>query len=447
MVKHTSSRSRAALRGAAVAVTVAGATAVPVTVGGAPAYAGSGKASYDCAIFSTHFDYEPTVTVTAPADAAVGDQVTFEAEFGPMPNKAPLPVDKWTTTGKMILSGAWTGEADMTAPEKTGPVSPGTPITIGKLTGRFSADKAGDVSLAPGKLVVSAVASGANAAITCTLKTPAPTLAAVKVGGQSGPAVTVTPGSVQQGGSVQVSGSGWQSGAAELALCDANGAACQADDLTGVTASADASGKLTGSAKIADGAAAGARTLKVTQGMVSKSVPLTVTEKSTPPTGGCAGKPAERCGEQKVSVTVNAGALTMSRQPGEVTLTPVTLDGTEKTATGDLRQVQVVDARGGTAGWSLTGTVTDFTSSGGPRFPAGNLSWTPRCTAGAGASPVVNGTAGALDGTTAAALCSAADGTGTVVGGSFTADAGLNLKVPPVTGAGQYSAVLTLTLS
>ncbi|MBO2447858.1 hypothetical protein J4573_12210 [Actinomadura barringtoniae] len=456
MARHQTDRPHAAVRGPApviVAVAaIAGTATIPFTTATAAqaaqaARAGTGTATYDCAIFSTHFDYEPTITVTAPADAAVGDQVPFEAEFTPMPNKAPLPVDKWTTTGQISLSGAATGEAGMSAPEKTGPVAPGTPITIGKLTGRFTAGNAGDVRLAPGKLVVSAVASGATAAITCALKGSAPTLATVKVAGATGPAATVTPSSIQQGAAITIGGTGWQSGNVSLSLCDANGAACKDGDLTDAAASADATGMLTGHATIADQAGIGARTLKVTQGAVSKDVALTVTEKSTPPTGGCAGKPADRCGEQKVSVTVNAGALTMSRQPGEVTLTPVTLDGTARTATGDLKQVQVVDARGGTSGWSLTGTITDFASSSGLKIPAGNLSWTPKCAAAAGSSVVTTGSAGPLDTTTASALCGAADGTGAVVGGSFTADAGLNLKVPPVTGAGQYAAVLTLTLS
>ncbi|MEU5882473.1 hypothetical protein [Spirillospora sp. NPDC047279] len=444
MARYPTAR-RAALRGAAAAVTVAGVTAAPMAAGTA-AHAGTGQAAYDCAIFSTHFDYTPTITVTAPAGAAVGGQVAFEAEFTPMPNKAPLPVDRWTTNGMMTLSGAQTGDAAMSAPEKTGPVAPGTPITVGTLRGTFTAGAAGDVALAPGRIVVNAVASGANAAITCTLKSPAPTLATVRVG-TSGPAVTVTPGTVQQGGTIAVSGTGWGSGAVSLALCDANGAACDADDLTDATAAVDGTGRLTGSAKVAAGAAAGARTLKVTQGDVGEVVALTVTEKTTPPTGTCGDEPAGRCGEQKVTLSVGSGPLTMAQQPGEVALTPITLDGTEKSATGDLRQVKVVDARGGTTGWTLTGTLTDFASSGGPKIPAGNLTWTPKCTAGAGASPVTTGSAGPLSTTTAATLCGSADGTGTVVGGTFTADAGLDLKVPPVTGAGDYTAVLTLTLS
>jgi hypothetical protein len=137
----------------------------------------------------------------------------------------------------------------------------------------------------------------------------------------------------------------------------------------------------------------------------------------------------------------------MSREPGEVDLSPVTLDGTEQAATGALRKVEVIDARGGTTGWSLTGTLTDFTAPAGTKIPAGKLTWTPNCAAGPGASAVTQGSAGPLDTTTAATLCSAPGGSGQIVGGTFTAGAGLRLTVPPATGAGRYTAVLTLTLS
>ncbi len=101
----------------------------------------------------------------------------------------------------------------------------------------------------------------------------------------------------------------------------------------------------------------------LTQGKVTMSATLTVTEKTPPPTGQCGCEDADRCGEQKINITVNGGPLTMSREAGEVDLTPVTLNGTEQTATGSLKRVEVIDARGGSTGWSLTGTLTDFGSA------------------------------------------------------------------------------------
>ncbi|TDC77806.1 hypothetical protein [Actinomadura sp. 7K507] len=435
---------RTALRGAAVVVTAAaGAVAVPAA---AAAYAATGQVPYSCTIFGTTFDYNATVTLTAPATAGVGDEVTVEADFSNLPGVAPVPVNKWTTSGSLTLSGAQTGSVDITVPEKAGPIPPYGEVPIGTATGTFTIGAAGDVKIAPGDLSILADA-GAQATIACAPKGTPEALATISVGATGGPSVSVNPPSVAQGGGITLSGAGWQPGAVDVALCDANGAQCAAGDLTGVSASVDAGGELTGSATVAGSAATGSRTVVITQGAVSKSVALRVTGDAPPPTGECEGQDAEQCDEQKINLIVNGGPLTMAREAGEVDLTPVTLNGTEQTATGDLREVTVVDARGGTAGWSLTGVLSDFSAVAGTKIPAGNMSWTPSCTPGAGSSTAVPGSAGALDPATAATLCSAPDGAGQIVGGTFTAGAGLNLKVPPVTGAGQYTAVLTLTLS
>ncbi|TDC70243.1 hypothetical protein E1200_05970 [Actinomadura sp. GC306] len=437
-------RTRTALRGAAAVITAAGAVAAPAMQAGT-AYAATGQVPYQCQIFGSVFDYDATVTITAPASAGAGDTVTVEADFSDMPGVAPLPVNSWVTSGTLAVSGAQSGSVPISAPKRTGPIPAYGELPIGKVSGELTLTGSGQVRIAPAGLTVVAEA-GAQATIACTPKSTPGHLATIDVTA-GGPGASVSPPNVVQGGTVTLTGSGWQPGAVEVALCDAAGAACMPDDLTAVTASADAAGKLTGSVTIAEAAAPGPRTIVVAQGEASTRVPLTVTEKTPPPTGACADEDPDRCGEQQINLTVNGGPLTMSREAGEVELTPVTLNGTEQSATGSLKRVEVIDARGGTAGWSLTGTLTDFTSSAGTKIPAGNLSWTPACTAAPGASAVTPGSAGPLDTTTAATLCTAPGGTGQVVGGTFSAGAGLNLTVPPLTGAGRYTAVLTLTLS
>ncbi|MEU8803824.1 WxL domain-containing protein [Spirillospora sp. NPDC048819] len=434
------------LRALAVAVAVAGASLVPAMAGQA-AFAGTAQVGYDCTVLGNAFSYPATVTVTAPATATTGDDVTVEVDLSDMPSKSPLPVLSWTTSGTMALSGAVTGEFAFSTPTQTGNVPANVPIPINKLTGKFNASAAGDIAIVPKTVTMDIDASGVAATIACQVSAGAPALATVKVG-NAGPSLTIEPATVHQGGSITVGGARWESGPVELALCDENGAACAAGGLTGVSASADASGKLTGTAKVAEDAAPGTRTIVARQGSVEKSVGLTVTEKVPPPTGACADKPVGQCGEQRLNLSVAAGKLTMSQQPGEVDLGAVTLDGTAKTATGDIKRVEVIDARGGATGWSLTATMTDFASAGGPKIPAGNLSWTPGCTSGPGATPVTAGSPGPLSSTTAATLCSGPNGEGgAVVGGTYTADAGLELDVPAVTGAGQYQAVLTIVLS
>lgn len=80
-------------------------------------------------------------------------------------------------------------------------------------------------------------------------------------------------------------------------------------------------------------------------------------------------------GSQKLTTTVKAGTLSMSQAGDAVQLSAVDF-GKGGASTGALRTVTVKDFRGGPAGWSLTGKVTDFTGPGA-KIDAGKLSWTP----------------------------------------------------------------------
>ncbi|MFJ4617105.1 hypothetical protein [Streptomyces sp. NPDC088812] len=216
----------------------------------------------------------------------------------------------------------------------------------------------------------------------------------------------------------------------------------------------DADGEATGAALVAPVDARGAFTATLTP--AAGTVKVVATEAD-----GGAGDFAEAAwsatadggsAEQTLKVVVSGGALTMAQAAGEVTLSPVTVDGTEHSATGSLNAVEVKDFRGSTRGWSLVGTVTDFTNSAGAAVPAGNLSWTPTCAVHAGAaaaSTVTPGSPGPLSATTAAPLCTqaASDDPTSVTGGDFDAGASLDLRVPAITQAGEYAAVLRLTLS
>ncbi|GGR30840.1 hypothetical protein GCM10010282_24040 [Streptomyces roseolus] len=107
-------------------------------------------------------------------------------------------------------------------------------------------------------------------------------------------------------------------------------------------------------------------------------------------------------------------------------------------ATGALRTVTVKDFRGGPAGWSVTGEVTDLTGPGGA-IGADRLSWTPVCVAEEGSPSACTAVA--------AGATLAFTANGTVTGGEFTVDAGLSLDVPAFTAPGGYAGVLTPTLS
>ncbi|HYH72840.1 MAG TPA: hypothetical protein VD764_06450 [Nocardioides sp.] len=155
---------------------------------------------------------------------------------------------------------------------------------------------------------------------------------------------------------------------------------------------------------------------------------------------------------ETVTLAVTAGNLTMSKDPGSVTLSGVTLGGAAQTSTGSLRDVTVKDYRGGTLGWDLVGTFSGLTA-GSASIPTTALNWTPSCLAAGNSDDTVTaGAPGAFaNSTTSLPLCKvtgpAGLGADGISGGDATADAGLSLTVPAVQAAGNYTGTITLTLS
>ncbi|MFI1384985.1 hypothetical protein [Embleya sp. NPDC020886] len=141
------------------------------------------------------------------------------------------------------------------------------------------------------------------------------------------------------------------------------------------------------------------------------------------------------------------GTLSMAQAGTGVVLADVPFASSDQSMTGTLDAVTVTDARKGTLGWQLTGSVSDFKAEGGNSLPSSALSWTPRCVAEPNsASQVVTGSAGTVNG---GLLCSSAASTDPAhkTGGVFTANAGLSLAIPAYQAAGTYTGTLTLTVS
>lgn len=152
----------------------------------------------------------------------------------------------------------------------------------------------------------------------------------------------------------------------------------------------------------------------------------------------------------KVSVVVNAGSLTADHLGGQ-SFNGVTLDGTNKTTTGTVGTIQVVDARGSGAGWSLNIKATDFVETSDP---SRIIDITPGAGTGFSvpAAPTVNIIAGNtapssfsgdLDGA-GFDLLSAAANTGM---GTYQTSPDLELKVPAETYSGTYESTVTLTVN
>jgi hypothetical protein len=136
----------------------------------------------------------------------------------------------------------------------------------------------------------------------------------------------------------------------------------------------------------------------------------------------------------------------------------LTLDGTTTEVTGSLESVSIIDARGTSAGWTVSMLITDLaTGAGGTNksIPPNRMVFTPACSVvdgniEGGTAAVVTGAAttslgsagSVLSASVAHTVCSAASGAS---GGTFSLGGTLVIKVPPSLIAGPYTATITLT--
>ncbi|MEV7561718.1 beta-xylosidase [Streptomyces sp. NPDC089795] len=380
------------------------------------------------------------ITVDNPAPR-VGDTVTVTYQVVRTPAGNPvggeLPADVLTPTGRILLAGAQQGEVTVVGAKRNDPVPAGAPLPAVTMTGTFTVTAPGETTLAPGGYTLhtghlldldtvctadAASAAPVSARLTAT-ELPTANLRTVFLGaaqGRPGASVEVTVAGFPPGAAVTVAG---RAGAAETA----DRASATADERGTALVALPVRDKATTAVIAYEGAAWSAR-----QG--SGPAAYTVIDAASGPA------PAVR----KVTATVEPGVLGMTQTGEDITLGAVPY-GDGGAAPGRIGTVTVTDARGGPAGWSLIGKVTDFTGPGGVRIPGASLSWTPTCVAAAGSrSACTPGSAGVV-GPEGALLASTPDAA--PAGGTFTIDATVTLRVPPYIPPGAYTAVLTLTLS
>jgi hypothetical protein len=425
-----------------------GATALAVTAGGALACpAGAAGTNVD---FATHC-IPPAVAGIPPIDGTttanvsvdnttpkVGDTVTVTytvvTAAASNPTDLALPADIMTPTGKVTLGGAQTGGVTVAGPKKNPPVPGKAAFPSFSMTGTFTVTKAGQITLSPGDYTIHtsyileldtpctviSPPAPASQTITATDGTPANTRA-----------ISLSSASGDPGAGVTVSGSHFTPGAT-VTLAGRAGDTQTADT---ATVTANAQGSFSGSLVVND---------RTTTGIVAYEGGSWNADKGAGPAAYVVNDTTPvPDGSQKLTTTVKAGTLSMSQAGDSVALSAVDF-GQGGASTGSLNTVTVKDFRGGPAGWSLTGKVTDFTGPGA-KIDAGGLSWTPDCATKAGSpSTCKAGSAGTV-GTSGATLASTPNGT--LTGGEFTVGAGLSLDVPAFTPPGAYSAVLTLTLT
>ncbi|WP_416986298.1 beta-xylosidase [Streptomyces sp. T028] len=424
-----------------------GATALAVTAGGALACPASAATNVD---FATHC-IPPAIAGLPPIDGTttakvtvdntspeVGDTVTVTytvvTAAASNPTAIDLPADIMTPTGVVALGGAQTGNVTVAGPRENDPVPGYGAFPSFSMTGTFTVTSPGQITLSPGDynihtsyiLELDTVCTVTNPpapvseTITAADNPPANTrnLALGSASGGPGDPVTFTGGGFTAGATVTVAG---RSGSDETA------------DKTTVTASS--SGNISGSLVVSDLTTTGIVAYEGSawsSNLGSSPAAYVVIDDTPIPEGS-----------QKLTTTVQAGDLSMEQSGDSVAMKPVDF-GSGDPSTGDLNAVTVKDYRGGPAGWSLTGKVTDF-SGPGATIDAGKLSWTPTCTTKADSPSTCQAGSAGVVGSAGATLASAPDGT--LTGGEFTAKAGLSLDVPAFTPPGSYAGVLTLTLT
>ncbi|WP_329195097.1 MULTISPECIES: beta-xylosidase [unclassified Streptomyces] len=333
-----------------------------------------------------------------------------------------------------MLGGAQQGELTVVGAPRNDPVPAGEELPGVTMTGTFTVTAPGAITLAPGGYTLHTRHLG-DLDTVCTPAAPAPVserLTATPLPRANLRALTLGSAHGKPGAAVEVSGTGFAPGAAVTVA----GRAGVAETADRVAATADGAGEVRAELPVRDRATTGVVAYEGTgwsaqrgSGVAAYTVIAAV---AVPP------------GAQEVTAVVEPGALAMTQAGDSVTLGGVPY-GDGGAAPGRIGTVTVKDARGGPAGWSLVGKVTDFTGPGGVRIPGASLSWTPSCTAAPGSpSRCLAGSPGVV-GAEGAVLASAPDAA--VVGGTFTVDAGVELRVPPYTPPGAYTAVLTLTLS
>ncbi|MFI6145616.1 beta-xylosidase [Streptomyces sp. NPDC051109] len=436
-----------------------GVAALAATTGGAlsPPAAAEGEAPSGQVEFPTHCvppreaglppaDGPTTARITVDDPAPeVGDTVTVTYQVARTPAVNPiaaeLPADVLTPTGRIQLGGAQSGEVTVVGAKRNDPVEAGAELPAVTMTGTFTITGAGAITLAPGgyalhtshllDLDTACAVSGAPVSERLTASPlPRANLRSVALGAAYG----------KPGAAVEVSGTGFAPGAA-VTVAGRAGAAETADR---VAATADARGAVVAELPVTDGATTAVVAYEGTAWSAQQgsgpAAYTVVAAAQTPPGTQKVTAP----GTQKVTAVVEPGALTMTQAGGSITLGAVPY-GERGAVAGRIGTVTVEDARGGPAGWTLIGKVTEFTGPGGVRIPGASLRWTPRCSPAPGSpSRCVAGSAGVV-GPEGAVLASARGGA--PAGGTFTIDAAVTLTLPPYTPPGAYRAVLALTLS
>ncbi|MFI0929748.1 hypothetical protein ACH4TP_38355 [Streptomyces sp. NPDC021012] len=158
------------------------------------------------------------VVITAPAEAKVGDEVEIVWKTVQAASKNPdvLDLDKDTVkpSGVLTLGGAASGTVAMEGPRQNPPIPKNSPMVLPDMKGKLKLDKAGEITLTPGKYTIN-VSKPLSTDTKCSPKETVPVGATIKVtdgSSTSGGGTTTSGGSSTSGGSTGTAGGTGTSG-------------------------------------------------------------------------------------------------------------------------------------------------------------------------------------------------------------------------------------------
>jgi len=236
-----------------------------------------------------------TVDIT-PATAKPGDTVRAKVTLGDSPVKTPAiganqPIH---ATPKINLTMTGGGVTTIVGPEFATTTIENEGVTIPPYEGdiKIPSSAKGVVSFAVNSMVTDTKLDNMPflgiQVTTCSVTSGGENIASVEVtggGGPTDPATLTAPSEAFNGDSVALSGSNWTPGATpQVALCKSDNTSCVGTDFPSSTLAIDASGNLSGTAKLRFAESLlGAHSVQVNDGDKLAYAPLTVTKYA--PTG------------------------------------------------------------------------------------------------------------------------------------------------------------------
>ncbi|MFF0479263.1 hypothetical protein [Streptomyces sp. NPDC004284] len=150
------------------------------------------------------------VLITAPAEAKVGDEVEIVWKTVQAASKNPdvLDLDKDTVkpSGVLTVGGAASGTVTMEGPRQNPPIPKNSPMILPDMKGKLKLDKAGEITLTPGKYTIN-VSKPISTDTKCSPKETVPVGATIKVT-DGGGGTTTSGGTSTSGGTTTSGGTG-----------------------------------------------------------------------------------------------------------------------------------------------------------------------------------------------------------------------------------------------